>query len=101
MAEHNEFGKEGEEEAAAYLIDKGYSIRHRNWHCGKKELDIVAEYRNELIVIEVKTRKNTRFGNPEDAVTDKKLCEEYSKNCKNISFDTIDEYCEKIITVYQ
>ena len=49
------FGKEGEEEAAAYLIDKGYSIRHRNWHCGKKELDIVAEYRNELIVIEVKT----------------------------------------------
>ena len=27
MAEHNEFGKEGEEEAAAYLIDKGYSIR--------------------------------------------------------------------------
>ena len=51
MAEHNEFGKEGEEEAAAYLIDKGYSIRHRNWHCGKKELDIVAEYRNELIVI--------------------------------------------------
>lgn len=54
-------------------IDKGYSIRHRNWHCGKKELDIVAEYRNELIVIEVKTRKNTRFGNPEDAVTDKKI----------------------------
>ena len=53
MAEHNEFGKEGEEEAAAYLIDKGY--------------------RNELIVIEVKTRKNTRFGNPEDAVTDKKI----------------------------
>ena len=49
MAEHNEFGKEGEEETAAYLIDKGYSIRHRNWHCGKKELDIVAEYRNELI----------------------------------------------------
>ena len=26
MAEHNEFGKEGEEEAAAYLIDKGYSL---------------------------------------------------------------------------
>ena len=48
MAEHNEFGKEGEEEAAAYLIDKGYSIRHRNWHCGKKELDIVAEYRNSM-----------------------------------------------------
>ena len=32
---------------------------------------------------------------------DKKLCEAYSKNCKNISFDTIDEYYEKIMKVYQ
>ena len=36
MAEHNEFGKEGEEEAAAYLIDKGYSIRHGIGIAGKK-----------------------------------------------------------------
>lgn len=73
MAEHNELGREGEEEAAGYLADKGYTIRHRNWHCGKKELDIVAEYHNELIVVEVKTRQHTLFGNPEDAVTDKKI----------------------------
>ena len=32
---------------------------------------------------------------------DKKLCEEYSVNCKNISFNTIDEYYEKIMKVYQ
>ena len=32
---------------------------------------------------------------------DKKLCDEYSKNCKDISFDTIDEYYEKIMRVYQ
>ena len=32
---------------------------------------------------------------------DKKLCEVYSKNCKDISFDTIDEYYEKIMRVYQ
>ena len=32
---------------------------------------------------------------------DKELCEQYSKNCKDISFDTIDEYYEKIIKVYQ
>ncbi|MCD7923478.1 YraN family protein [Bacteroidaceae bacterium] len=73
MAEHNELGKEGEEEATNYLIEKGYAIRHRNWHCGKKELDIVAEYQNELIVVEVKTRQHTQFGNPEDAVTDRKI----------------------------
>ena len=32
---------------------------------------------------------------------DKELCEEYSKNCKGISFDTIDEYYEKVMRVYQ
>ena len=32
---------------------------------------------------------------------DKKLCAEYSANCKNISFDTIDEYYEKIMKVYR
>lgn len=26
---------------------------------------------------------------------------EYSKNCENISFDTLDEYCEKLIQIYQ
>ena len=25
----------------------------------------------------------------------------YSRNCKNISFDTIDEYCEKIMKIYR
>ena len=32
---------------------------------------------------------------------DKKRCAEYSANCKDISFDTIDEYYEKIMKVYQ
>ena len=27
--------------------------------------------------------------------------EEYSKNCKNISFDTIDEYCGKLMKIYE
>ena len=38
-----------------------------------KELDIVAKYNNELIVVEVKSRKDIRFGNPEEAVNDRKI----------------------------
>ena len=64
MAAHNELGKEGEEAASAYLSSRGYRIRHRNWHVGKLELDIIAEKDGELIVVEVKTRRNTRFGLP-------------------------------------
>ena len=73
MAAHNELGKEGEEEAAAYLKAHGYTILHRNWRSGRFELDIVAEKDNELIVIEVKTRRNNEYGLPEEAVTSRKI----------------------------
>lgn len=68
MAEHNELGKVGESAAVVYLEDNGYLIRHRNWRKGHLELDIVAVKDNELIVVEVKTRSNTQFAQPEDAV---------------------------------
>lgn len=73
MAIHNELGKEGEAEAILFLEKQGYQIRHRNWHSGKKELDIVAEHQGELIVIEVKTRRNKQFGDPEESINEKKL----------------------------
>ncbi len=73
MAEHNELGKIGESEAVTYLKAEGYLIRHQNWRFGKKELDIVAEKGGELVVIEVKTRKDLRHGLPEEAVDGKKI----------------------------
>lgn len=73
MAEHNILGKAGEEEAVKYLISHDYTIRHRNWRRGRKELDIVAEKNHELVVVEVKTRKNTVFAEPHDAVTPLKI----------------------------
>jgi putative endonuclease len=54
--------------AVAYLEQKGYLIRDRNWRRGHFELDIVAAKDNELIVVEVKTRSDTLFAAPEDAV---------------------------------
>ncbi|MBQ8442965.1 MAG: YraN family protein [Bacteroides sp.] len=73
MAIHNELGKEGEREAILYLERKGYRIRHRNWRSGRKELDIVAEHEGELVVIEVRTRRNKRFGHPEESINEQKL----------------------------
>lgn len=73
MAAHNELGRNGEQIAAEYLSAKGYSIRHRNWRSGHKELDIVAETGGTLVVVEVKTRKDTDFGTPEEAVTNGKI----------------------------
>ena len=75
MAAHNNLGKEGEEEAVKLLLRKGYSILHRNWRSGKKELDIIAtdKLQKNLVVIEVKTRKNSSFGLPEEAINTKKI----------------------------
>lgn len=55
MARHNLFGKLGEDAATEYLIKKGYIIRERNWRLGHLEVDIVAEYDNKIIIVEVKT----------------------------------------------
>ena len=66
MASHNELGKEGENAAVKYLLEKGYEIRHRNWHSGHRDLDIVAQKDGELVIVEVKTRSDACFGQPED-----------------------------------
>lgn len=56
MAEHNIFGKKGENAAYEALLAKGYVIRDRNWRCGRNEVDIIAEKDNRIIIVEVKTR---------------------------------------------
>ncbi|WP_321478536.1 YraN family protein [uncultured Bacteroides sp.] len=73
MAEHNILGKAGENAATAYLEKHNYSIRHRNWRKGHLELDIIAVKNDQLIIVEVKTRRNTEFALPEDAVDYKKI----------------------------
>ncbi|MDD4537106.1 MAG: YraN family protein, partial [Petrimonas sp.] len=41
MAQHNELGKRGEEEAVRYLKSKDYKIVCRNWRFYGYEIDIV------------------------------------------------------------
>ena len=73
MALHNDLGKEGEDAAVDYLAQKGYEIRHRDWHSGHRDLDIVAQKDSTLVIVEVKTRRDDRFGQPEEAVDNRKI----------------------------
>ncbi len=72
MSKHYDLGKKGEDIAARYLAGKGYQIIERNWRFGKDEIDIIAEYDNFLVIIEVKTRSTSYYGNPEEAVDEQK-----------------------------
>ena|SRR5688572_10102795 len=73
MASHNELGQEAEAMAVTWLIENGFTIMHRNWRYSRYEIDIIAFKKDFLHFIEVKARKSSRFGNPEDSVRKKKF----------------------------
>jgi putative endonuclease len=75
VAQHNETGKKGEELAAKYLKEKGYEIIERNYRWKRYEVDLIVKKESFLVFVEVKTKTNTSFGNPEDDVTDKKAAQ--------------------------
>lgn len=74
----HELGKFGEDVATKYLEEKNYKIIERNFYCKQGEIDIVARNKEYLIFIEVKTRSNIYFGNPSEAVNEKKQKHIYS-----------------------
>ena len=69
---HLQTGIWGEDLAAAYLRDKGYAIVERDWHSGHRDIDIIARHGEYLVFVEVKTRRNTDYGDPVMAVDHKK-----------------------------
>lgn len=64
-----EIGRRGEDAAAAYLERVGMEILERNWRTERGEIDIIAIDGAELVICEVKTRKSTSAGTPEEAVS--------------------------------
>ena len=65
-------GRLGERLAANVLEQRGYRILERNFRCRSGEIDLVAEEGQDLIFVEVKTRRGTSRGLPEEAVTSRK-----------------------------
>ncbi|MGP4027979.1 YraN family protein [Actinomadura sp. 3N407] len=69
MNAHITLGRRGEDAAADYLVELGWTIIERNWRCPEGELDIVAHDGRRHVVCEVKTRGSVRFGDPLEAIT--------------------------------
>ncbi|MCR4868654.1 MAG: YraN family protein [Lachnospiraceae bacterium] len=61
-----------EQKAAQFLEKKGYQILARNYHTRFGEIDLVALDEGVLCFVEVKYRKDNRFGSPQEAVDVKK-----------------------------
>ena len=63
-----EIGRIGERMVADFLRSKGYIILRCNYRCPFGEIDVVAENRDTLAFVEVKTRAEGALVAPEDAV---------------------------------
>jgi putative endonuclease len=54
-------GRRAEEQAAAFLVEKGFSILGRNVRLGALEIDIVADDGERVLIVEVRARGRTSW----------------------------------------
>jgi len=65
-------GDSAEWMAKIFLAQKGYKIIEQNFKAENAEIDIIAEFENKTIFVEVKFRKTNYFGFPEENVNQPK-----------------------------
>ncbi len=92
-------GDAGEAYAARHLEQVGYRILERNVRAGGVEIDLIAEHRGTIAIIEVKSRRNRAFGAPETAVDMRKQrrlrhgamawLHDYRGRVRSVRFDVI------------
>ncbi len=65
-------GDAGERYAARLLEAAGHTVLARQWRCPEGELDLVTLDGEELVFVEVRTRRGDRFGTPEESIDPRK-----------------------------
>lgn len=71
-ARNIKIGKEGERVAQEMLLNKGYKILEKNFQNKYGEIDIIAQKKEEIIFVEVRSKTGHKFGSPEDTISQKK-----------------------------
>ena len=82
---HQTFGRWGEELAASFLQERGYTILGRNVRSSYGEIDLIASLADPsadplqpeshspvIVFVEVKTRTSLAYGQPEESITPRK-----------------------------
>lgn len=81
-------GKIGEKLAKEFLEKQGYKILETNIHFSRNcEIDIIAQDKNTIVFIEVKTRSSNTCGSPLEAITKTKF-----NNIKTGVFNYLQEH---------
>jgi putative endonuclease len=66
----NKLGKLGEEKAKEYLESIGYDFLVSNYRFDRAEVDLIfKDEKNKIVIfVEVKARRNRKFGEPEESI---------------------------------
>ena len=72
LMNRQEVGKLGEKTARKFLKKQGYRIRETGFRCPRGEIDIIAQQKDYLVFVEVRTRSSLDFGTPEESITQAK-----------------------------
>jgi putative endonuclease len=65
-------GQQAEALAVQYLEQEGYQIVELNFRIRGGEIDIIAEERGVLCLVEVRSRRSTEYGHPLETINHKK-----------------------------
>lgn len=68
MIDRLAIGRTAERRAEQYLHAQGVKTLLRNFRCRGGELDLVAEHDDTIVVVEVRKRSDSRFGDAADSV---------------------------------
>jgi putative endonuclease len=68
MSNTNQIGQQAENRALEYLESKGLSLIERNYHCKRGEIDLIMNDSGTLVFVEVRFRKNDRFGSALESI---------------------------------
>lgn len=87
-------GRKGEQLACKFLKKCGYKVVEKNYKCKYGEIDIVAVENEVLCFVEVKSRKRTDYGLPEEYV-DKRKQQKLIKTSLIYNISTKTDICDK------
>ncbi|GHU71553.1 UPF0102 protein [Clostridia bacterium] len=100
------FGRIAEDQASAFLQNRGYIVLDRNYHTRTGEVDIVARYGETVAFVEVKARGGSAYGYPREAVDRRKQSRvvktasswlyKHGLDEANVRFDVIEIYGGRI-----
>jgi putative endonuclease len=71
-ADHLQRGQLAEQQARRYLASQGLQFICSNFRCSRGEIDLIMRDSQTLVIVEVRYRKSTLYGNPLETVTPRK-----------------------------